>query len=313
MAKPLVYVDTDIGLGTPGAEIDDAAALILLFTTDWLACIGAGSVFGNVPSRDALTNLCRLRSFFGRQDLPIGRGADLPLVEGMEWFTAWQEGYGPTRPFDVPGSLLTSTQLMIDLARAHPHQVTLLAIGPLTNLALAARLAPDFVPLVKQVVVMGGASAAGEEPQAPEFNLRCDPEAAQIVLSAGWEVTLVGLDITRQVTFSRQEFAALNGAHPATRLLREEAPTWIDRMEKMGWGVNGCGLHDAIAVSFLIDPSLFKLKSTRVRIELHDRARRGMIFCDETDPTLPRAWVASGVDAPACHDLVWSGIQDCER
>jgi inosine-uridine nucleoside N-ribohydrolase len=311
MAKPLIYVDTDIGLGTPGAEIDDAAALALLWTADRLECIGAGSVFGNVPGRDALTNLCRLRSFFGRPDLPVGRGADLPLVEGMEWFAEWRAQYGPTLPFETPGSLPTATQLMIDLARAYPHQVTLLAIGPLTNLALAARLAPEFVPLVKQVVIMGGACASGED--AAEFNLHSDPEAAQIVLSAGWEVALIGLDVTRQVTFSRQEFAALKGAHPATRLLREQAPAWIDRMEKMGWGVDGCGLHDAIAVSYLLDPSLLEFKKTGVRVELHDRARRGMIFCDETDPALPQVWVASGIHAPACHDRIWSGIQDCER
>ena len=310
MPKPLVYVDTDIGLGTPGAEIDDAAALMMLMTHPGLEVLGAGSVFGNVPCRDALVNLSRMRSFFARQDIPLGHGTDLPLIEGVDWFSEWQSRYQPTLPFEVPESIPSSAQLMIDLVKANPHEVTLLSIGPMTNLALAARLDPDFIPLVKNVVAMGGSFGSTED--NPEFNVRCDPEAVQMVFNTGWDLNLFGINITGQVKYPRAEFAALKGTHPTTRLLKEMAPGWIDRMEEMGWEQGGCALHDAVAVAFLLDPSLFQFKKIGVRVELHDRSKRGVIHFDDTDRQLPQAGVATVVDVKGCHDLVWSLIQKCE-
>ena len=310
MAKPLVYVDTDVGLGTPGAEIDDAVALIMLMKSDKLDLLGAGSVFGNVPCPDALVNLCRLRSCFDKHALLIGRGADLPLVQGTDWFSEWQSHYGATYPFDVPDSLPTSAQLMIDLVKAHPHQVTILCIGPLTDLALAARLQPDFIPLVKEVVAMGG--SYGGEGASPEFNIHCDPEAAHIVFSAGWKLTLLGLDLTRRVEFSRQEFTGLKGDHPATRLLKDQASIWIDRVEAMGWEQGGCSLHDAVAVAYILDRSLFQVREAGVQVELLDKKTRGLTRISESSPSRPRANLVVGVNVKPCHDLIWSHIQLCE-
>ena len=311
MPESFVYLDTDIGLGTPGAEIDDASALVLLMTSAGSHLLGAGSVFGNVPGADALVNLCRLKSFFPRQDFKTGRGVDQPLVEGLEWFKDWQAGYGATLPFDLPGSMPTSARLMIDLVRQHPHQVTILAIGPMTNLALAARLEPDFIPLVKEVVAMGG--SFGSDSEIPEFNMHCDPEAAHIVLNAGWDLTLFGLNITGQVKYTRQEFAALKGTHPVTLLLQQMAPGWIDRVEEMGWEHGGCALHDAVAAAYLVKPSLFQFKKTGIRVELHDISKRGVIRFNDHDPSLPQVRVATRVDVTGCHDLIWSYIQACEE
>lgn len=271
--------------------------------------MGAGSVFGNVPGADALVNLCRLKSFFVRQDFKTGRGADRPLTEGLEWFTDWQSRYGVTLPFAVAYSLPTSAQLMIDLAKEHPHQVTILSIGPMTNLALAARLEPDFISLVKEVVAMGG--SFGDEQEIPEFNMHCDPEAAYIVLNAGWHLTLFGLNITGQVKYTRQEFAALKGNHPATLLFQQMAPGWIDRVEEMGWERGGCALHDAVAAAYLVNPSLFQFKKIGISVELHDISKRGVIRFNDHNPSLPQARVATRVDVTGCHDLVWSYIQNC--
>lgn len=310
MSKPLVYVDTDIGLGTPGAEIDDAAALIMLMTSPELDLLGAGSVFGNVRYTDALTNLCRLQSFYHRQDIKIGSGVDRPLTEDMEWFSEWQSRYGHTLSFNVPKDLPTSVQLMIDLVKKHPHQVTILSIGPMTNLALAVRLEPDFVPLVKEVVTMGG--SFGDKQEMPEFNIHCDPEAAHIVLNAGWNLSLIGINITRQVKYTRYEFAVLKGTHQATLLLREMAPGWIGRMEEMGWEHGGCALHDAVAAAYLLDQSLFQFKKIGVRVELHDISKRGVVYFNDSDPALPQVQVAMNVNVMGCHDLVWSSIKHCE-
>ena len=311
MEKPLIYVDSDVGLGTAGAEIDDAAALIMLLISDRINLVGAGSVHGNVSCADALLNLNRLRSFFKREDVRLGRGSDLPLLEDPGWFAAWRSQYKATLHFEVPVSSPTSAQLMIDLVRAHPGNVTLLSIGPLTNLALAARLEPDFISQVKEVIAMGG--SYGADPEPPEFNIRCDPEAAQIVFCAGWKLTLLGLNLTRRVVFNRQEFAELKGNHPATRLLKEMAPTWIDRMEKMGWEKGGCALHDAVAVAYILDRSLFQIKETGVSVELLNKTIRGVTRFSGSDPSLPRAGLVVDVDVQSCHDLIWSHIQFCEE
>jgi purine nucleosidase len=310
MKNTLVYVDTDIGLGTPGAEIDDAAALIMLMTSPGLTLLGAGSIFGNVPCGDALVNLCRLQSFFNRSDILSGRGTNKPLIENMEWFSGWLSSYGETLPFEVSKNLPTSTHLMIDLVKEHPHQVTILAIGPLTNLALAVQLEPDFIPLVKEVVAMGG--SFGSKQEIPEFNMHCDPEAADIVFNAGWNLKLVGINITGQVKYTRKEFASLKGSHSATLLLQKMAPGWIDRMEEMGWEHGGCALHDAIPVAYLLNQSLLTFNNTGVKVELHDIPKRGVIHFDDADPSLPQALVATDVDVMGCHDMVWSYIQNCE-
>ena len=310
MERPLIYVDSDVGLGTPGAEIDDAAALIMLLTSNRINLVGAGSVYGNVSCADAMVNLSRLRSFFRREDVSLGRGAELPLVENPHWFTEWQSQYQTNLPFEVPSPIPTSAQLMIDLVRAHPGKVTLLSIGPLTNLALAARLEPGFIAQVKEVIVMGGSSDADGE--SPEFNIRCDPEAAHIVFLAGWKLTMLGLTLTRQMVFKRQEFAELKGNHPATQLLKDLAPIWIDRMEEMGWEEGGCALHDAVAVAYILDSSMFQSKEAGVSVELLDKTTRGATRFSDSDPSLPRARLVVDVKVQLCHDLIWSHIQHCE-
>ena len=120
------------------------------------------------------------------------------------------------------------------------------ASGAMSKMKMTAGSDRDIIPLVREVVTMGGAFG---ESQTPEFNARCDPEAAAIVLNAGWPIRLFGLDITRRVHFSREEFAALPENDPAVALLKRQAPGWIERIESMGWDHGGCALHDAVAAS----------------------------------------------------------------
>ena len=150
--------------------------------------------------------------------------------------------------------------------RSQPGEISILAIGPLTNLALAIRLDPGIIPLTGRVIVMGG--SFGMQEPSPEFNVRCDPEAAQIVFSSGWDVHVLGLDITRRVHFSRHDFDCLPDENPAVALLRSQAPGWIDRMEVMGWDQDGCALHDAVAAAYLADETIFEIRETGVDVEL---------------------------------------------
>jgi inosine-uridine nucleoside N-ribohydrolase len=262
--------------------------------------VGAGAVVGNVPAEAALHNLRRLLALEGSAGLPVGRGAARPLIQDLAWLGEFQAAYGPTEPWPAPARPLPSAAaLLIELAHAHPGTLTVLALGPLTNLALAARLAPEIVPLVREVVAMGG--ALGEAPVV-EFNAHCDPEAAAIVLSAGWPVRLLGLDITRQVHFARADFAALPQARPATRLLQHQAPGWIDRVETHGWDTGGCALHDAVAAAVLVDETIATFASASVSVELADPARRGLVRAHGPGSSPVR--VAAAVDAAQCHALI---------
>lgn len=307
MNKKLIYVDTDVGLGTPGAEIDDGAALILLVRNPLIEVVAAGSVFGNVPVHDADLNLDRLLFSMGGEHLPRGLGAARPLLADTGWFEPWQAQYGKTLAWDTHSATCLAANLIIDTIRAHPGKVSILALGPMTNLALAVRLDPAIIPLTREVIVMGGSFHARQP--APEFNVRSDPEAAQIVLSSGWNVHMLGLDITRRVHFSRSEFASLPNGNLAVGLLRAQAPGWIDRMEEMGWEQKGCALHDAVAAAYLVDGTIFQTESTGVEVELADPHLRGATRFSPARENQPIVKVVTTLDTQKCHDLIWSYLE----
>jgi inosine-uridine nucleoside N-ribohydrolase len=306
MSNKLVYVDTDVGLGTPGAEIDDGAALIFLLRNKLVDIVGAGSVFGNVPVHDAALNLDRLLTWLGGEHIPCGLGAEGPLIADTAWFESWQSVYGKTLSWNSRPTTYLAANLIIHTIRTHPGQVSILSLGPMTNLALAIRLEPAIIPLTSEVIVMGG-SFNIQNPE-PEFNIRCDPEAAQIVFSSGWRVHILGLDITRRVHFSRRDFSSLPNGNPAVDLLRSQAPGWIDRMEEMGWEQDGCALHDAVAAAYLVDDTIFQTEETSIEVELMDPNSRGITRFSPTTEKRPIVKVITGLDTVKCRDLIWSHL-----
>jgi len=304
MNKKLIYVDTDVSLGTPGAEIDDGAALIFLLRNKRIEVIGAGSVFGNVPVEDATLNLDRLLNWLGSEHINLGKGSEKPLTADMSWFDEWQSRYEPTLPWTPRVTSISSAKLMIQTICANPGQVSILALGPMTNLALALQLEPAITSLTHEVIVMGGSLSSQDA--SPEFNIRCDPEAAQTVLNAGWNVHILGLDITRRVHFSRDDFAALPDGNPAVELLRMQAPGWIDRMEEMGWEHDGCALHDAVAAAYLVDRSMFQTEQASVEVELSELGLRGLTRFSVPRADKPIVTAVTGVDTEKCREFIWS-------
>ena len=306
MNKKLVYVDTDVGLGTPGAEIDDGAALIFLMRNKSIDILGAGSVFGNVPLQDAALNLDRLLTWLGGEHIPLGLGAEKPLIADTTWFEGWQSAYGKTLPWNIRPATYLAANLIIHIIRTNPGQVSILSLGPMTNLALAVRLDSAIVPLTREVIVMGG--SFNVQNPTPEFNVRCDPEAAQIVFSSGWKVHILGLDVTRRVHFSRRDFSSLPGGNPAVELLRTQAPGWIDRVEERGWDQDGCALHDAVAVAYLVDNTIFQTEETSVEVELVDSDLRGLTRFSPPKENRPAVKVITDVDTIKCRDPIWSYV-----
>ncbi len=303
--RHMILVDTDISLGTPGAEIDDGAALMVLLRTRRDQVCAITTVHGNVPVGLATQNAARMQAYLSARSVPLGRGASLPLVEDPSWFSDFQAGYGPTPAWPVPEEAPWAVDLILDQIRSRPGELTILALGPLTNLALAVRLAPEIAGQVKEVIAMGGSF---REDADPEFNIRCDPEAAQFVFDAGWPLRLIGLEITRQVLFTRQDFHLMSAEHPVNDLLINQSLAWIDRVEENGWESGGCALHDAVAVAALLDESLFRFVPASVEVELQDNGRRGQTRVVPLANGNSAIRVATSLDAGRCRELIWDKL-----
>jgi inosine-uridine nucleoside N-ribohydrolase len=309
-----VFVDTDLTLGTPRAEIDDGAALIMLLRSPEVEVIGISTVFGNATVDLTYANTLRLLNALDQSNIQVSRGAAKPLLADPEWeifLSSWYGQYGDTPSWSLPPEIPNASDHITQAVQAAPGKVSILALGPLTNLAQAYRQEPGIAGLIRQVVLMGG-SINDREPSA-EFNIRCDPEAAQIVLSAGWPIRILGLQITRQALFSRAFFANLPDTHPALRSLKKGAEEWIPVVEAQGWEQGGCSLHDAVAAAALIDSNLCSYAKGTASIETNGATRGVISFTRSTESQPPHAQVqyveiADDIDVEKCMKFIKSRL-----
>ncbi|MCL6526922.1 MAG: nucleoside hydrolase [Thermaceae bacterium] len=261
-----ILIDTDPG-------VDDAMAIFLALASPELELLGLTTVFGNVQTDLATTNALRLLEIAGHSEIPVAQGARAPLVRpfgGPVPFIHGEDGQGNTflpPPQKAPLGL-SAAQFIIETVLAHPGEVTLVPVGPLTNLALALRLEPRLVEAVAGVVLMGGnALVPGNASPAAEANIHNDPEAADVVLGAGWEITMVGLDVTQQVLMTDAQIAALAAIPSAmARHLSRIVPFYREFARRRGnWG--GIHLHDPTAILYLLHPELFTVQRWPIRVE----------------------------------------------
>jgi purine nucleosidase len=160
------------------------------------------------------------------------------------------------------------------MVNASPHELTLVPVGPLTNIALAVLKDPSIVPLVKEVIIMGGSIGGGNVNAAAEANIYNDPEAAQIVFQAGWPLTMVGLDVGDKTLLSRKHLAQLGQTHgPINDFMVQVASYLVDLSEKFGTG--GTPMYDPLAVGVAIDATLVKAPDMHVDVETRGEFTRG--------------------------------------
>ena len=205
-----VIIDTD-----PGA--DDAMAILLALNSPELNVKAFTVVAGNVVVEQGVENALKLVSLVGRCDVPVARGAAQPLAQKLttaEYFHG-KNGMGDA---ELPAPACRADarfapDLIIELVHQYPHEITLVPVGPLTNISLAISKDPSIVPLVKEVVLMGGGIAGGNATAAAEANIYNDPEAAQAVFDAGWPITMVGLNVTERPLFTRADLEQLAKTH----------------------------------------------------------------------------------------------------
>lgn len=261
----LLILDTDPG-------VDDALALLYLRARPELRLLAITTVFGNADVGTTTRNALWLRQKLGL-DVPVHAGAGAPLSRPRGAAPVHVHGenglgdielLGPIPPAD-PGA---AHEKIVNLVRAHPGRVTIVAIGPLTNLALALRAAPDIAGLVAEVVVMGGAFARGNVTPSAEANIHNDPEAAAEVLAAAWPLTLVPLDATRPCVLTNADAREMARAGGETGRFAHDVTRGYAATYARHEGLDGCVLHDVAALVRLTRPDLFTIKSAPVSIAL---------------------------------------------
>jgi len=281
MSQPLpIIIDTD-----PGQ--DDAIALLLAAASPELELLGVTTVAGNVPLALTTRNARIVMELAGRRDVPICAGADAPLG-GVPLVTA-EHVHGdnglngielpePTMPVDPRHAVDFIVQT---LRERESGTVTLCPLGPLTNIALALRQAPDIAPRIRRIVLMGGGFfEGGNITPAAEFNLYVDPQAAHEVFTAGVPITMAPLDVTHEALTTARRIDAIRRLGNRPGIAVAAWMEFFERHDEEKYGQDGGPLHDPCVIAFLLRPELFSGRVCNVRIETQSELTRGMSVVD---------------------------------
>ena len=269
-----VIIDTD-----PGT--DDAMAILLALSSPELDVKALTVVPGNVTAEQALANTLGLASLAGRCDIPIAGGAKRPLAQRLitAEFVHGDNGMGnielPRPEADCRPDGRFAPDLIIEMVHAMPGEITLLPVGPLTNIALAVLKDPSIVPRVKEVVLMGGSITEGNVTAVAEANIYNDPEAAHVVFHAGWKVTMVGLNVTHRTNFGRPHLERLDDTQGRLNDFAVDVMRFLVDLSAE-FGADGTPMHDPLAVGVAIDPSFVETRHMRVDVEARGEFTRGM-------------------------------------
>ncbi|MBZ5574729.1 MAG: nucleoside hydrolase [Acidobacteriia bacterium] len=270
-APKKIIFDTD-----PGT--DDAMALMLALNSPELDVRAITVVPGNVTAAQGLENALRMVSLANRCDIPVAAGAQHPLFQKLITAEFWHGRNGLANVELPPSKCKVDARygpdLIIQMVHAAPHEITLVPVGPLTNIALAVERDPSIVPLVKEVILMGGSISGGNVNAAAEANIYNDPEAAQIVFQAGWPVTMVGLDVGDKTLLSQKYLDQLGSTHgPVNDFIHSVAQFLVDLAAK--FGSPGTPMYDPLAVGVAVDATLVKAPDMHVDVETRGDFTRG--------------------------------------
>lgn len=285
--------------------VDDALAIVFALGHPELELQGITTVAGNVDLAKTTANALAVCEFLGAPQVPVLAGSPGPLLRAplTDHQVHGASGLGGARlprPSSAPRAG-HAVDFIIDTVGAAPGEITLVATGPLTNVALAVRRQPDLASQVKEFVIMGGSAGRGNVTPAAEFNIAADPEAAAIVFHAGWTVVMAGLDVTLH---TRAGKAVLDRMAQLGRLADDLLLPCLSEYATTP-GEAGPAVHDVCAVAMLASPGVFGCVPARVEVETAGRWTAGMTVTDFGAPPRQRnALVAMEIDIAGFWDLV---------
>ncbi|KAK8563963.1 hypothetical protein V6N12_036098 [Hibiscus sabdariffa] len=313
-----IIIDTDPG-------IDDAMAIFLALRSPEVEVIGLTTIYGNVYTTLATRNALHLLEVADRTDIPVAEGSHVTITKGTRLsvvdFVHGADGFGNQnfpppegKPIDI-----SAPNFLIEQANLYPGKVTVVALGPLTNIALAIQQDPSFAKNIGQIVLLGGAFAVnGNTNPAAEANIFGDPDAADIVFTSGADILAVGINVTHQVVLTdadRDKLASSTGKF--AQFLSKILGVYFD-YHREAYNTKGVYLHDPTAMIAAINPSLVTYTEGAVRVQtngitkgltlLYNKQKRFAEITEWTDQ--PSVKVAVTVDAPAVVKLVMERLMD---
>jgi inosine-uridine nucleoside N-ribohydrolase len=317
-----LILDTDPGL-------DDALALFLALASPEVQLEAVTTVSGNVHVDLTTRNALTLLELAGRTDIPVARGCDRPLLR-QPVFADYVHGQNGLGGVELPTPKLQplaqhAVDLIIERVMAAPREISLVPVGPLTNIALALRKEPRIADRVREVVIMGGAlRVPGNVTPEAEFNIYADPHAAHIVFHAGWPIRLVSLDVTNKTLLQPEQVQALasNGS-PVTRLIQQMVDNFLDTFGRPR-GLTAFQMHDPLCLSAAFQPEIITWEPAYVDVELSGSLTLGETVAyfakrtEDLDPSLehlhpPNMLTSVGVDVERFISLYLDRIQTTFR
>ncbi|MAY63899.1 MAG: nucleoside hydrolase [Rhizobiales bacterium] len=308
--KPIkVIIDCD-----PGH--DDAIALLMAHRLPEIELVAVTTVCGNAPLERTTINARRIMELLGATDVPIAAGCATPLARSLVLGTAdgpsGLDGspYLPDPSVDVVE--MHGVDFLAQKLREADEPIVLVPTGPLTNIGMLVLKYPELLSKIEKVVLMGGAFYRRSEIITPtEFNIFCDPEAAEIVLASGLDITMVGLDVTMHVLVEEEEFAAIEKIDtPLSRVVFD----WLKFYEKLHRGQMGIGgaLHDPLALAVVINPGLIETREAHVSIDRTGTHTFGATVADyfRLNGLEPNVKVASRVDSAGFFEMLYRSLED---
>jgi len=313
-----ILFDTD-----PGG--DDVFALLLLQSLarqGYAEIVAVTTVGGNVGSRQTFSNASSILALGGFENVEVGRSATVDPPRADAAHIHGSDGVGNlSRSLPAPprrfGEARSAADIIVEKLRAQPGEITLVAVGPLTNLAAAEEQHPGILSRAKEVVIMGGAfRRKGNITSQSEFNIHCDPEAAQTVFSSSDNVVVLPLDVTMRITFTGEHAEAVRKA-ASNREIADFIVKLTDFMiqttksYRETEGVAGFHVHDAATLAYLFYPETLLLRRGEVRVETEGKWTRGKTVMDERHgaKTKANAWVALRVDGSVLLSILTEDLK----
>jgi purine nucleosidase len=305
MSRPII-LDCD-----PGQ--DDAVAILLaLASTEELQVLGITTVAGNVPLEKTQRNARLMCDLARRKDVAVYAGCSRPILRPL--YTAeyvhGREGIdgAEIREPETPLQSRHAVDFIVDtLSAAEEDAITLVPVGPLTNIATAIVKAPEILPKIREIVLMGGAMReGGNTTPSAEFNIYVDPHAARAVFECGRPLTVMGLDVTHQVLATPSRVSRIRALGTKAGAAVASMLQYFNRFDTEKYGSEGAPLHDPCTIAYLLKPELFRGKSVRIDVETGSELTMGATAVDFWAVTgkAPNAVWMHGVDADGFFDLL---------